>query len=62
MNFARFKHILADHIFNKDVLHWLVNYLFRPLRRMGLVPDEIYLKNQYRCQMQEKLDLVTVKK
>lgn len=57
MNCPHLKHILFDHFFNKDVLHWTVNYMFRPLRRMGLVPDEIYLKNLYRCQMSEKLDL-----
>ena len=57
MNYKRIKHILSDHIFDKEFPHWLVNYSFRPLRRMGLVPDEIYLKNLYRCQMQEELDL-----
>ena len=57
MNYKRIKHILSDHIFNKEFPHWLVNYSFRPLRRMGLVPDEIYLKNLYRCQTGERLDL-----
>lgn len=57
MNISRFKHILSDHIFNKEVSFWLVNYTFRPLRRIGLVPDEFYLKNLYRCQMHETLDL-----
>ena len=56
MDYTRFKHILADQIFSKDVLHWMVYYSFRLLRRMGLVPDEIYLKNLYRCQMGENLD------
>lgn len=50
-------HVICDHLLSKDIFHWLVNYSFRILRKVGLVSDKVFLKNQYRCQMGEKLDL-----
>lgn len=57
MNKERFFYILKNRIFTKDAFHWYVNYLFRILRKYGLVDDKTFLKNQYRCQMGERLDL-----
>lgn len=54
-------HVISDHLFSKDIFHWLLNYSFRILRKFGLVSDEVFLKNQYRCQMGEKLDLMNPK-
>ena len=57
MTKEQLEHIIFDHLFSKDIFHWLINYCFRVFRKYGLVSDKIFLKNQYRCQMGEKLDL-----
>lgn len=57
MTKEQFVHVIYDHFLSKDVFHWLVNYGFRIFRKFGLISDEAFLKNQYRCQMGEKLDL-----
>lgn len=57
MNTLRLKHMQKDHLCSKDAPHWLLNYAFRPLRRLGLVPDKLYLRNLYRCSMGESLNL-----
>lgn len=53
----RAKRIIKRTIFSTEAPHWWLNYLYRPLRKRGLIADKPYLKNLYRCQMGEKLDL-----
>lgn len=57
MNKERLSYIFKNRLFTKDAFHWYVNFLFRILRKHGVVDDKTFLKNQYRCQMGEKLDL-----
>ena len=53
----RSKRIIKRTFFSTEAPHWWLNYFYRILRKYDLIADEPYLKNLYRCQTGEKLDL-----